>query len=98
VNVAAGYSYTRASRANGIGDAAQYHQISFEETYSLSARTTFYALQAYQHARGQSLIASGGTGGVAIANAVAVVGDSQNASPSSGPSQFVAMVGIRHAF
>jgi predicted porin len=35
---------------------------------------------------------------VAIANAVAVVGDSQNASPSSGPSQFVAMVGIRHAF
>ncbi|SAK77058.1 porin [Caballeronia pedi] len=96
VNVAAGYSYTRASKANGIADPAQYHQVSFEETYSMSARTTFYALQAYQHARGKSLVAAGG--GLAIANAVAVVGDSQNASPSSGPSQFVAMVGLRHAF
>ncbi|BCQ29389.1 porin (plasmid) [Caballeronia sp. NK8] len=96
VNVAAGYSYTRASKANGIADPAQYHQVSFEETYSVSARTTFYALQAYQHARGKSLVAAGG--GLTIANAVAVVGDSQNASPSSGPSQFVAMVGLRHAF
>jgi predicted porin len=94
-----GYSYTRASKANGIGDPAQYHQISFEETYSLSARTTFYALQAYQRAHGKSLVASGMTAsGIAIADAVAVVGDSQNTSPSSGPSQFVAMVGIRHAF
>lgn len=98
VNVAAGYSYTRASKANGITDPAQYHQISFEETYSLSARTTFYALQAYQKARGQSLIAAGGAGGTVIANAVAVVGDSQNGTPSSGQSQFVAMVGIRHGF
>ncbi|WP_321795682.1 porin [Caballeronia sp. J97] len=98
VNVAAGYSYTRASKSNGIADPAQYHQISLEETYSLSARTTFYALQAYQRAHGQSLVASGGAGGTVIANAVAVVGDSQNTSPSSGPSQFVAMVGIRHAF
>ncbi|KXV16868.1 porin [Caballeronia megalochromosomata] len=95
VNVAAGYSYTRASKANGIADPAQYHQVSFEETYSVSARTTFYALQAYQHASGKSLVAAGG---VVIADAVAVVGDSQNASPSAGPSQFVAMVGVRHAF
>ncbi|BAN26124.1 porin [Caballeronia insecticola] len=99
VNVAAGYSYTRASKANGITDPAQYHQVSFEETYSLSTRTTFYALQAYQRARGKSLVAPGSAaGGGSIANAVAVVGDSQNTSPSSGPSQFVAMVGIRHAF
>jgi predicted porin len=96
INVAAGYSYTRASKSNGITDPAQYHQISLEETYDLSKRTSFYALQAYQHARGKSLIASGN--GPAIADAVAVVGDSQNATPSSGPSQFVAMVGIRHAF
>ncbi|WP_050454792.1 porin [Candidatus Burkholderia verschuerenii] len=94
----AGYSYTRASKANGISNPAQYHQVSLEETYNVSARTTFYALQAYQHAHGKSLIASGGPAGVGIANAVAVVGDSQNASPSSGPSQFVAMVGLRHAF
>jgi predicted porin len=35
---------------------------------------------------------------VTIADAVAVVGDSQNTTPSSGPSQFVGMVGLRHAF
>ncbi|SAK80191.1 porin [Caballeronia hypogeia] len=98
VNVAAGYGYTRASKANGIADPAQYHQVSFEETYDLSKRTTFYALQAYQRARGKSLVAGGGAGGTLIANAVAVVGDSQNTTPSSGPSQFVAMFGIRHAF
>ncbi|CAG9220294.1 Porin [Paraburkholderia caribensis] len=91
-----GYSYTRASKANGIDDPAQYHQISLEQTYSLSKRTTFYALEAYQLARGKSLIASGS--GVKIADAAAVVGDSQNTTPSSGPSQFVGMVGIRHAF
>lgn len=91
-----GYSYTRASKANGIDDPAQYHQISLEQTYSLSKRTTFYALEAYQLARGKSLIASGS--GVTIADAVAVVGDSQNTTPSSGPSQFVGMVGIRHSF
>lgn len=72
--------------------------LTASSTYSLSSRTTFYALQAYQHARGQSLVASGGAGGTAIADAVAVVGDSQNGTPSSGPSQFVAMIGIRHAF
>jgi predicted porin len=94
----AGYSYTRASKANGIAKPAQYHQVSLEETYNVSARTTFYALQAYQRAHGKSLIAAGGAAGLGIANAVAVVGDSQNTTPSSGPSQFVAMVGIRHAF
>ncbi|WP_133645629.1 porin [Paraburkholderia flava] len=91
-----GYSYTRASQANGIDDPARYHQISLEQTYSLSKRTTLYALEAYQLARGKSLIASGS--GVSIADSVAVVGDSQNTTPSSGPSQFVGMVGIRHAF
>ncbi|MPW20741.1 porin [Paraburkholderia sp. CNPSo 3157] len=91
-----GYSYTRASKANGIDDPAQYHQISLEQTYNLSKRTTLYALEAYQLARGKSRIASGS--GTTIADAVAVVGDSQNTTPSSGPSQFVGMVGIRHAF
>jgi predicted porin len=63
----------------------------------LSKRTTLYALQAYQHAQGKSLVAAG-SGATSIVDAVAVVGDSQNTSPSSGPSQFVGMVGIRHAF
>jgi predicted porin len=97
VTVGAGYSYTQASKANGISDPARYQQISLEQTYNLSARTTLYALQAYQHARGKSLIATG-AGGTSIADAVAVVGDSQNTTPSSGPSQFVGMVGLRHAF
>ncbi|RKT13921.1 putative porin [Paraburkholderia sp. RAU2J] len=97
VTVGAGYSYTQASKANGISDPARYHQISLEQTYSLSARTTLYALQAYQHARGKSLVATG-AGATSIVDAVAVVGDSQNTTPSSGPSQFVGMVGLRHAF
>lgn len=97
VVVGAGYSYTMASRANGIGDPARYHQVSVEETYSLSKRTTLYALQAFQHAKGRTLVTTG-TGATGIVDAVAVVGDSQNATPSSGPSQFVGMVGIRHTF
>jgi predicted porin len=95
--VGAGYSYTRASKANGINDPARYHQISLEQTYSLSARTTLYALQAYQLARGQALV-SAGSMGTRIVDAVAIVGDSQNTTPSSGASQFVGMVGLRHAF
>ncbi|WP_028225693.1 porin [Paraburkholderia ferrariae] len=91
-----GYSYTRASKANGIDDPARYHQVSLEQTCSVSKRTTFYAIEGYQHASGKSLVASGS--GTTIADAVAVVGDSQNTTPSSGPSQFVGMVGIRHAF
>jgi predicted porin len=97
VTVGAGYSYTRASKANGVSDPARYHQISLEQTYNLTTRTTLYAIQAYQLARGKSLIAAGSTG-TSIVDAVAVVGDSQNATPSSGPSQFVGMVGLRHAF
>lgn len=97
VTVGAGYSYTQASKANGITDPAHYHQISLEQTYNLSARTTLYALEAYQHASGKTLVAAGSTG-TSITDAVAVVGDSQNTTPSSGPSQFVGMVGLRHAF
>ncbi|MEX3761539.1 porin [Paraburkholderia phenoliruptrix] len=97
VIVGAGYSYTRASKANGVSDPARYHQISLEQTYSLSTRTTLYALEAYQLAWGKTLAAAGSSA-TSIIDAVAVVGDSQNATPSSGPSQFVGMVGLRHAF
>jgi predicted porin len=96
VTVGGGYSFTQSSKANGISDPAHYHQISLEQTYNLSARTTLYALQTYQHASGKTLIVSGGA--TSIIDAVAVVGDSQNTTPSSGPSQFVGMVGLRHAF
>jgi predicted porin len=78
-----------------MGDPARYHQISLEQTYNFSTRTTLYALEAYQLARGKTPIAAGGA--TNITDAVAVVGDSQNTTPSSGPSQFVGMVGPRHA-
>lgn len=94
VDVAGGYSYTRASAANGINDPARYQQIALKEDYHLSKRTTLYALQAYQHASGSTLAA----GGTQIINAGPVVGDSQNATPSSTPNQFVAMFGLAVSF
>jgi len=97
LTLAAGYSYTRSSEANGVSDPAHYNQFSLEQTYALSKRTTVYFLEAYQRADGQTLVPNG-SGATQIVNAVAVVGDSQNGTPSSGPSQFVGMVGLRHAF
>jgi len=67
VLVAAGYSYTQASQSNGITSSAHYNQFSLEQTYSLSKRTAFYFLEAYQRANGQVLAANGSS----IMNAVA---------------------------
>jgi predicted porin len=58
-DVAGGYSYTRASSANGIDDPAKYNQVSLKEAYHLSKRTTLYALQAWQHASGLTLAPGG---------------------------------------
>ena len=91
----AGVAYTAASKANGINSAARYQQYSLKEAYHLSKRTTLYALEAYQHAGGQTL-GSGGVGN--IVNAAPSVGDSQNGTPSSTRSQFVGMVGIATLF
>ena len=90
---AIGYSYTVEKARNGISSPAKYHQVTMEQLYSLSKRTAFYAIEGYQRARGQRLLANG-----TIGDAVASVGDSQNGTPSNGPSQFVGMVGIRHFF
>lgn len=95
LEVSAGYSYTRASSANGIDDAARYQQVSLKEMYHLSKRTTLYALQAYQHASGYTL-GAGGSGDIIAARPI--VGDSQNTTPSSTPNQFVAMCGLAIAF
>ena len=93
--VSAGYSYTRENAANGISDPARYQQLSFEQTYSLSKRTAFYVLEAYQIAKGRTLGAAGIGNPV---NAVAVVGDSQSGTASSGRNQSVLMIGVRHSF
>jgi predicted porin len=95
VQLGAGYSYTRASSANGISDAARYQQVSLMETYHISLRTTLYALQAFQHASGRTL---GANGSGDIIAARPIVGDSQNTSPSSTPDQFVTMFGVAVAF
>lgn len=95
LEVSAGYSYTRASSANGIDDAARYQQVSLKEMYHLSKRTTLYALQAYQHASGYTL-GAGGSGDIIAARPI--VGDSQNTTPSSTPNQFVTMCGLAIAF
>ena len=91
----AGVAYTAASKANGISSAARYEQYSLKEAYHLSKRTTLYALQAYQHASGQTL---GSAGAGSIVDAAPAVGDSQNGTPSSTHSQFVGMVGIATLF
>jgi predicted porin len=94
VDLAAGYSYTRATKANGITSSAQYQQFNLSEYYSLSKRTGLYALQAYQRANGKTL----GTNGVSIINATSAIGDGFQSAPSSSPSQFAAGVGIIHRF
>jgi predicted porin len=92
-DVAGGISYTMASQANGINDAARYQQYSLKEAYHLSKRTSLYALQAFQRANGDTLNANGD---IAMANPS--VGDAENATPSSTRNQFVGMLGIAVLF
>jgi predicted porin len=92
---ASGYSYTRATRANGISSSAQYQQFNLSEYYSLSKRTGLYALQAFTRANGQTL---GTSGAGNIINATATIGDGFNSAPSSSRSMFAAGVGIVHRF
>lgn len=94
-DVAGGFAYTMASKANGIASAARYQQYSLKEAYHLSKRTTLYSVQAYQRANGQTL---GADGAGDIVNAAPSVGDSQDSTPSSTHAQFVAMAGVAVAF
>lgn len=89
----AAYSYTQEKKANGISDAATYQQLSLEQAYAFTKRTSFYLLEAYQVANGNTL----GKSGQQVA-AVASVGDSQNTTPSSNGRQAVLMAGLRHSF
>jgi hypothetical protein len=79
LDLAAGYSYTRATESNGISSAASYHQFNLSQYYSLSKRTGLYAVEAYQRANGKTI----GNNGVSIINATADIGDGQNSAPSS---------------
>jgi predicted porin len=94
LDLAAGYSYTRATSSNGISNTASYNQFNLSQYYSLSKRTGLYALEAYQRANGQTLAGNGKT----IIDATASIGDAQNGSPSSSRSQIAVGVGIIHKF
>ncbi|MGX7006126.1 porin [Caballeronia sp. KNU42] len=93
--LATGYSYTRATKANGIDAPAQYHQFSLRESYSLSKSTLFYALQGIQVAQGKTL---GTPGSGSVIDATATVGDGFNGAPSSSNRQFAIVFGINHKF
>lgn len=98
LDLAAGYSYTRATQANGISSAARYQQFNLSQYYSLSKRTGLYALQAYQRASGKTLVPNKAGTATSIIDATADIGDGQNGAPSSSRSQFAAGVGIIHKF
>ena len=90
----ASVSYTRANQANGIRDAANYRQLALQQAYWFTKRTSLYVLQSFQRARGKTLAANG----VSVIDAVASVGGSNGATPSSDGSQNLFMVGLRHAY
>ncbi|RKP59294.1 porin [Pararobbsia silviterrae] len=91
----AGYAYTRATKANGISDEAQYNQFNLTESYALSKATSVYAFEAYQRASGQTL----GTNGAGdVISATASIGDYFQSSPSSSQSQVGLIVGVIHRF
>ncbi|MGH8779972.1 porin [Paraburkholderia sp.] len=95
LDLAVGYSYTRATESNGITSSARYQQFNLSQYYSLSKRTGLYALEAYQRASGQTL---GTAGAGSIINATASIGDGMNGTPATSRSQFAAGVGIIHRF
>ncbi|WP_175718596.1 porin [Burkholderia anthina] len=93
-DLAVSYSYTRATQANGIYNAAHYNQIVLTEYYNLSKRTGLYAAQAYQRASGLTLAADGKS----IIGARATIGTGFNNNPSAGSTQVALGVGIVHRF
>jgi predicted porin len=95
IDVSAGYSYTRATKANAITSAARYQQFNLSQYYSLSKRTGLYAVEAYQRANGQTL---GTAGNGNVIDATATIGDGFQGAPSSSRSQFAAGLGIVHRF
>jgi predicted porin len=82
-----GYTYTKA----GGDTSATYHQVSLGADYSLSKRTDFYAVAAYQHASGDQRNTNGSTG-----SAQASIGSYGFESGRS--HQETVIVGVRQKF
>lgn len=89
-----GLTYTRATRANGIEDAASYRQLALQQAYWLSKRTVVYLLEAAQHAHGRTL----GANGIGPIDAFAAIGVSQSGLVADSHKQDMITLGLRHAF
>ncbi|MFM0258144.1 porin [Paraburkholderia sediminicola] len=100
-DLGAGYSYTWTSKANGIDQAATYHQFNLSQYYSLSKRTGLYLLEAYQRSTGRTLGTPTFTAAGPVnrqIDATPAIGDGFNSAPSSSRSMFAAALGIIHRF
>jgi predicted porin len=90
-----GYTYSWASKANSISDAAKYHQVVLSQYYALSKRTGLYALEGYEGASGQTL-GSPGTG--AVIAATPAIGDSFQTTPGASRSMVAVSLGVVSKF
>ena len=76
-----GYGVT----TDGGSEKVRYHQIGVQADYSLSRRTDVYAEAVYQHAIGDSAVAS-------------IYSGDNTQLPSSSKNQTTATIGLRHRF
>jgi predicted porin len=83
-----GYTYTRSTGAS----SATYNNVAAGMEYSLSARTTVYAIGGYSHAHGTTFSEDGNS----VVAAGGSVGDLE--SSSSTPNQVALMLGVTHKF
>jgi predicted porin len=95
LDLVAAYSYTAATKANGITSSAKYSQFALSQYYALSKRTGLYAAEGYQRASGQTL---GTSGAGNMIGATATIGDGYNAAPSSSRSMVAVTLGVVHRF
>lgn len=95
LDLALGYAYTWASKANSISDAAKYHQVVLSQYYALSKRTGLYALEGYQRASGQTL---GNPGTGAVIAATPAIGDSFQTTPGASGSMVAVSLGVVSKF
>ena len=96
LDLAAGYAYTRATRANGVTSGASYSQFNLGQYVTLSKRTGLYFVEGYQRAGGQTINIVDNV--PTIVDATANLGDGQNGTPSSSRSQLGLGAGIVHRF
>ena len=95
LDLAVGLSNTRATKANGITNPAQYNQLNFTQYYAFSKRLVVYGYEGYQHANGKTL---GTSGAGHIINATPTLGDFYQSSPSSSASQLGMFIGFTYRF